>query len=115
MRRRCLALLARQKGAEGQHLAEDAGGFGQRQRRRRHQRAVRRRQHLMHAMAQLMGERHHVARLALVVQQHIRVRGRRGRMREGARRLAGPDRRVDPAIGEETFDDARPVRGEKPR
>jgi hypothetical protein len=50
--------------AEGQHLAEDGGGFGQRQRRRRHQRALRAGQHLMHAVAELVGERHHVARLA---------------------------------------------------
>src|SRR4029453_13203602 len=55
----------RQQPLEGQHFAENAGGLGQRQRRRRHQRAVLRRQHLMHAMANLMGERHPVARLAL--------------------------------------------------
>ena len=52
-----------------------------------------------------MGERHHVARLALVVHQHVGVRGRRGRMREGARRLARAHRRVDPAVGEEALGD----------
>ena len=48
----------------------------------------------VNAMAELMGERHHVARLALVVHQHIGVRGRGGRMREGARRLARAHRGV---------------------
>ena len=51
---------------------------------------VGRRQHLMHAVAELVRQRHHVARLALVVEQHIRMRRRHGRMREGARLLAGP-------------------------
>ena len=57
-------------------------------------------------MAQFMGERHHVARLALIIHQHIRVRRRRGRVREGARRLARPYRRVDPAIGEKPLGNA---------
>ena len=61
----------------------------------------------MHAMAELMRQRHHVARLALIIQQHIGMRRRRGRMRERARRLARPHRRIDPAIGEETFRDRR--------
>ena len=104
-----LALLGvlglRQQPLEGQHLAEHAGGLGQRQRRRRHQRSVLGRQHLVHAMAEFMRQRHHVARLALVVHQHIGMRRRRGRMRERARRLARPHRRIDPAIGEETFRD----------
>ena len=111
-----LALLGafglRQQPLEGQHLAEHAGGLRQRQRRRRHQRAVLRRQHLMHAVAELMGERHHVARLALIVHQHIGMRRRRGRMRERARRLAGPHRRIDPAIGEEPLGDAGHLRRE---
>ena len=93
---------------EGQHLAEHARGLRQRQRRRRHQRAVRRRQHLVHAVAELMGERHHVARLALIVEQHIRMRRRHGRMRKGAGRLARPRRRVDPAVVEEALGDRRP-------
>ena len=32
---------------------------------------LRRGQHLVHAVAEFMGERHHVARLALVVEQHV--------------------------------------------
>ena len=76
-----------------------------RQRRRRHQRAVLCRQHLMHAVTEFMRERHHVARLALIVHQHVGMRRRRGRMRERARRLAGPHRRIDPAIGEKTLGD----------
>ena len=111
-----LALLGaaglRQQPLEGQHLAEHAGGFRQCQRRRRHQRAVLGRQHLMHAVAEFMGERHHVARLALIIHQHIRMRRRRGRMRECARRLAGPHRRIDPAIGEKPLGDAGHFRRE---
>ena len=99
-------LVSRQQPLEGQHLAEHARGFRQRQRRRRHQRAVLRRQHLMHAVAEFMGERHHVARLALIVHQHVRMRRRRGRVRERAGRLAGPHRRIDPAIGEKSLGDA---------
>ena len=60
--------------------------------------AVRRRQHLMHAVAEFVRERHHVARLALIIEQHIGMRRRHGRMREGARRLAGPHRRIDPVV-----------------
>ena len=98
---------------EGQHLAEHARGLGQRQRRRRHQRAVRRRQHLMHAVAELVGERHHVARLALVVEHHIGMRRRHGRMREGAGRFSGPRRRIDPAVVEEALGDRRHLRRER--
>ena len=98
---------------EGQHLAEHARGLGERQRRRRHQRAVRRRQHLVHAVAELVRERHHVARLALVVQQHVGVRRRHGRMRERAGRLARPRRRVDPAVLEEALGDRRHLRRER--
>ena len=60
--------------------------------------AVRRGQHLMHAVAELVRERHHVARLALIVEQHIRMRRRHGRMREGARRFARTHRRIDPVV-----------------
>ena len=94
-----LSRVVGEKLLERQHLAEHARGLGERQRRRRHQRAVGRGQHLMHAVAEFVRERHHVARLALIIEQHIRMRRRRGRMREGARRLARPHRRVDPALG----------------
>src|SRR5690349_22680952 len=47
-----------QQALEGQHLAEHARGLGERQRRRRHQRALPRRQHLVDAMAELVRERH---------------------------------------------------------
>nr|WP_255608336.1 hypothetical protein [Methylosinus sp. Sm6] len=96
--------------AEGQHLAEHRGRLGQRQRRRRHQRALRAREHLMHAMAELMGQRHHIARLALEIDQNVRMHGGHGRMGEGARRLAGPHRRVDPIALEEARGDLRHAR-----
>ena len=87
MRRRLGSLLAREQRAEGQHLAEDRGGLGQGQRRIGHQRALRPRQHLMHAMAQLMGQRHHVAGAAVVVQQDIGMGARR---RPDGRRRPAP-------------------------
>lgn len=90
-----------QQRAEGQHLAEDRGGLGQRQRRRGQQLALCRRQALVDAVAQLMRQRHHVARLAEIVQQHIGVDGGHGRMGKGTRRLAGFHRRIDPAALEE--------------
>ena len=89
--------LAREEGAEGQHLAKDRRGFGQGQRRVGHQGPLPRRQHLMHAMAQLVRQGHHIAQAALVIQQQIGMRARYGRMRKRARRLARPHRRVDPA------------------
>jgi hypothetical protein len=79
----------RQKPLEGQHLTENAGGFRKRQRRWRHQSALLCGKHLMHAMTEFMRERHNVARLALIIHQHIGMRRRRRRMRERARRLPG--------------------------
>src|SRR5579883_3245624 len=64
------------------------------------------------AISAPLGERHHVARLALVVQEQIRMRARHGRMGEGARRLVGPYRRVDPAIVEKTPADRGKFGGE---
>ena len=61
----------------------------------------------MHAVAELVRQRHHVARLALVVEQHIRMRRRHGRMRESARLLARAHRRVDPVLLEEAVGDFR--------
>ena len=88
--RLALFVVARrgQKLPERQHLAEHARGLRESQRRRRHQRAVGCSQHLMHAVAKFVRERHHVARLALVVEQHIGMGRRYGWMSERARRLA---------------------------
>ncbi len=59
----------------------------------------------MHAMAEFMGQCHHVARLALIIHQHVRMRRRRGGVRECARRFTGAHWRIDPAVGEEAFRD----------
>jgi len=99
------------QGAEGQHFAEDRSGFGQGQRRRRHQRAIRASQNLMHACP---------SSCASVItsrglpgnSQHIRMRGGHRRMREGARLLARPHRRIDPALVEEALGDSA-IFGEK--
>ncbi len=58
-------------------------------------------------MAKLMGKGHHVARLAEVVQHHIGMHGRHGRVRKGTWRLAGLHACVDPALGEERLGQLR--------
>ena len=55
----------------------------------------------MHAVAELVRQGHHVPRLALIVHQDIGVSRRHRRMGEGARRLAGTSRGIDPAPVEE--------------
>ncbi len=105
-------LLPGEQRAEGQHLAEDRGRLGQGQRRVGEQRALRARQHLMHAMAQLMGQGHHIAGAAVVVQQDIGMGARRDRMGEGAGRLARARRGIDPALVEEALADGGQLRRE---
>ena len=57
-------------------------------------------------MAQLVRQRHHVARAAVIVQQQIGMRGGHGGMREGAARLArraaraSIQRRVEEALAD---------------
>jgi hypothetical protein len=87
-----------QQRAEGQHLAKDAGRLGQGQRGGGQQLALTGGQTLVDAVAQLMRQRHHVARLAQIVQHHIGMHGGHGRMGKGAGRLAGFDAGVDPAL-----------------
>ena len=98
--------------AEGQHLAEHAGGFGQGQRRIGHEVALAAGQHLMHAVAEFVRQGHDVAGPALVVQQQVGVGTRYGRVGESARGLAGPHRRVDPVGIEEAPADRRQIRRE---
>ncbi len=69
-------------------------------------------QNLMHPVPQFMGQGHHVAGAALVVQQQIGMRRRHGRMGEGARRLARAHRRVDPGVVEEALADIGHLRRE---
>jgi hypothetical protein len=90
-----------QQTAEDQRLAEHARRLGQRQRRREVEHALVARERRVQPMAELVREREHVAPARRVVEHHIR---RRARHRVGAERaapLAGPDRRVDPAVVEE--------------
>ena len=82
---------------EGQHLAENARRLGQRQRRRCHQGALWRGEPLVHAMSQLVRQRHHVAGPAEIVEHEVRMGAWDGRMGERARRLAIAHRGVDPA------------------
>ena len=99
-------LLLGQQGLEGELLAEHRGRLGQRQGRAGHEIALLGRQRLVHAVAQLVGERHDVPGLALVVHQHIGMRRGDGGVAEGAAVLAGADLGVDPAPGEEIVQDA---------
>jgi hypothetical protein len=71
-----------------------------------------RRQNLMDAVAQLMRQRHHVARFAEVVEHDIGMHGGDGRVGKGARGLAGFDARINPALGEEGGCDFRHARVE---
>ncbi len=52
----------------------------------------------MHTVPEFMRQCHHVARLALVIEQQIRVRTRYRRVGKGARRLARRCRRINPRI-----------------
>ncbi len=64
-------------------------------------------EHLVHAVTELVRERHHVARAAVVIEQDVWVRRGHGRVREGAARLARPERGIDPRPLEETAADLR--------
>ncbi len=57
-----------------------------------------------------MGQRHHVARFAQVVEHHIGVHLGHGGMREGAGRLALLHARVDPTLGEKGLGQFRHAR-----
>src|SRR5262249_25114901 len=92
--------LASEQRPEGQHLAKYRGGLGEGQRRICHQVSLLFGEQLMNAMAELMRQRHHITDLALVIEQQIGVRARHRRMRKRTRRLAGPDRCIDPSPGE---------------
>ena len=73
----------------------------------------RRAERRVHAVAELVRERHHVAALVGVVEQHVRVR--RGH-RVGAERpaaLVRAHRRVDPALVEEALHDAAELARER--
>ena len=96
---------------EGQHFPEHRRGFGQRQRGRAVEIALPGGQHLMHAVAQLVGEGHDIPCLALIVHQHVGVRRGYAGVGEGTGVLAGDDRRVDPALVEEITGDLGHGRG----
>ena len=103
---RGVALLA-QQAPEHQHLAEHAGGLGGGERRVLLEEPPVARQVLVHAVAELVGQGHHVAQVAGVVEQHVGVRrGHRGG-REGAAALPRPQLGVDPAAREEALGDLR--------
>ena len=75
-----LLVYVRQQLPEGEHLAENARGLGERERRGGHEGAIGRRQHLMHPMAKLVRQGHDVAGFALIVEQHVGMGGRNRRV-----------------------------------
>jgi len=92
-------------GAEDQHLAKGRGHLGGGQRGVGLQHPLLAREVLVHAVAQLVGQRHHVAGAAGVVHEHVRVhRGDRAGA-VGAVALVGLGRRVDPRLAEELAGD----------
>ena len=93
--------LAIEQGAEGELLAEDRGGLGKGQRGLRQQEALPTRQHLMDPVPELVGQNHHVARLALIVEQQVGMGARHRGVGEGAGRFAVAHGHVDPVIVEE--------------
>ena len=97
--------LARKHFPEGEHFAEDRGGFGGRQRRVGLQRALFSRQILMYAVAQFVRQRLHVARFSRKIQENVRMRAGHDAVAEGSAALAGSGRRVDPAAVEEKVGD----------
>ena len=109
--------LRRRRGVEQrakrQHFPEHAGGFGQRQRGARHQISLLPSQDLVHAVAQLMRQRHNVARPSVIIQQQIGMRARHRRVREGTARFAGIGGRIDPGMVEEPLAHRRQLRAER--
>ncbi len=92
---------------EGQHLSEYAGGFGQSQRGVGHQGSARPGKDLVDAVAELMGQGHHIAGAALIIEQQIGMhRGHRG-MGESAGRLARTRRHINPGGVEKALSDRR--------
>ena len=102
---RLRVVLALEQELEGQRLAEHRRGLGERQRRARVEEAERLRQHAVQAVAELVRKRQDTAPLARVVHEHVRVDVRDGGRAERARRLARPQRGVDPVALEEAGDD----------
>ena len=103
-------VLTVEKCPKHQHFAEHRSGFGEGQRRVRHQRPLVRRQNLVDAMPKLVGKRGDVPGPTVEVQQDVRVdRGHRG-MAERTRILSRPRRRIDPAVLEKASRDFRKPR-----
>ena len=96
--------------AEDQHFTENRCCFGQCQRCRAHQIALRGGHHLMHTMAKFMGERHNIAHLTAVIHQDIRMRRRHGGMTERPGSLALALGSIDPAAIKEPRGDLRHAR-----
>ena len=98
--------------AEHDRLAEHRGGLGERQRRVLVEDALPRREREVHAVAELVRERQHVAAARGVVEQHVGELRRHGAGAERAAALGRAHRRVDPPLVEEAPDERAELRRE---
>ena len=99
---------------EGELLAEDGGGFGEREGGAGHEHALIGGKALVDAVTEFVGERHDVPVAPLVVHEDVGVHRGDGRVAKGAAVLAGPGVGVDPALVEEALDDGCQPRREAP-
>ena len=97
-------VLLSEQASKRDGLAEDRRRLRQRQRGGGVELPLLGRQHLVHAVPQLVGQRHDIATITGEVQQHVGMLARDGGMREGAPLLAWRRRGVDVAA-EEAADD----------
>ena len=96
---------AGEQGVVGDGLAEHRRGLRERQRRRLVERALTAGQVGVQAVAELVGQRQHVAVAAGPVEQQVRVVRRHGVGAERSGALGRPDRGVDPAAVVEALHD----------
>ena len=99
-----------EQAAEGDRLAEHRRRLGEGERRRLVEHPLFPRQVGVDAVAELVGERQHVAPAGRPVEQHVRVVRRHRVGAERARALAGAHRRVDPVLVEEAAHDVGEIR-----
>ena len=104
--------LLAQQAVGHQHLAEDRGGLGERQRGVLGEQRVVLREHAVDRVPQLVRERRHVAHPAGVVDQHPGREARQDRGAESAAALALADLAVEVVLGEHPLRHLREARME---
>ena len=102
-----------QQPPEDDGLGEHRRGLGERQRRVLVEDALAGGEREVHAVAELVREREHVAPARGVVEQHVGKHRRHGRGAEGAAPLGRAQRRIDPALVEEALGQRAQLSGER--